>query len=156
MTMPELLRWFRFLSARLRHVRVLNGDWRRAVTSGAAKTLPVRSGHGPAGIFLDPPYGDVRCSGLYAEDSLTVAGEVREWCLEHGDDKLLRIVLAGFDEEHGVLEAAGWRAVEWFREGFLKGGMAQQSEDGHSQGKERLWFSPGCLRPEPRQRGLFA
>ena len=35
MTMPELRRWFQFLSARLRHVRILNGDWKRAVTGGA-------------------------------------------------------------------------------------------------------------------------
>jgi hypothetical protein len=42
MTMPELRRWFQFLSARLRHVRILNGDWRRAVTGGASLTLPVR------------------------------------------------------------------------------------------------------------------
>jgi hypothetical protein len=51
MTMPELLRWFRFLAARLRHVRILNGDWRRAVTGGALQTLPVRQG-GHVGVFL--------------------------------------------------------------------------------------------------------
>lgn len=150
MTMPELRRWFQFLSARLRHVRILNGDWRRAVTSGASKTLPVRMKGGAsayAGIFLDPPYGDVRCDKLYADDSLTVAAEVREWCLANGQDPKLRIVLAGFLEEHGELESQGWRAVEWYRSGFLKGGMANTSKKAGAvqQHKERLWLSPACL-----------
>ena len=155
MTMPELIRWFRFLSARLRHVRVLNGDWRRAVTTGAAHTLPVRQGDGPCGVFLDPPYGDVRAADLYAEDSLTVASDVREWCIANGDDPRFRIVLAGFDTEHADLEARGWRVVEWFKPGFLKGGMAQQNEDGHSQHRERLWLSPHCLGARQAQGSLF-
>ena len=54
-TMPELIRWFQWLSARLRHVRILNGDWARLVTNGASKTLNVRMGDGHVGIFLDPP-----------------------------------------------------------------------------------------------------
>lgn len=156
MTMPEVTRWMRFLSARLRHVRVLNGDWTRAVTSGAAEILKVRQG-GHCGIFLDPPYsGDVRCDGLYAVEGLDVATAVREWCAEHGDNPRLRIVLAGFDSEHVDLEARGWRVVEWFTAGFLKGGMAQQGENGHNQRRERLWLSPHCLRAvETGQVGLF-
>ena len=159
MTMPELRRWFQFLSARLRHVRILNGDWRRAVTSGASHTLPVRQGKGPCGIFLDPPYADTadRDETLYSEDSLTVAHDVAEWALEAGQDPLNRIVLAGFEGEHGdAFERAGWRSVEWFAAGWLKGGMAQQSEDGHQQARERLWCSPHCLGVEPpRQGDLF-
>ena len=88
----------------------------------------------------------------------TVAADVRAWCREHGNDPAYRIVLAGFDTEHAELESLGWTAVEWFRSGFLKGGMAQQSEDGHAQGRERLWLSPHCLRPSrdvPRQTSLF-
>jgi len=150
MTMPELLRWFEFLSARLRHVRILNGDWKRACTNGALKTLSVRGKkNGVAGVFLDPPYGDVRKSGLYASDDLGVAAEVQAWCREHGDDPKLRIVLAGFDSEHGSLVDAGWREVEWYRGGFLKGGMANVGGTGKSQQKrERLWMSPHCLLGE--------
>lgn len=147
MTMPELRRWLGYLSARLRHVRVLNGDWTRAVTSGALQSLPVRQG-GHAGVFLDPPYSDeMRRSGLYAQDSGDVADEVRAWCLANGDNPRYRIVLAGFAAEHGELESAGWRAVEWYRGGFLKGGMANQSAKGTGQREERLWLSPHCLRP---------
>jgi site-specific DNA-adenine methylase len=145
MTMPELRRWFRFLSARLRHVRILNGDWRRAVTSGAALTLPVRmDANGAAGIFLDPPYADAadRADGLYAHDSLSVAHDVREWCETAGKNPKMRIVLAGFEGEHDELERLGWRAVEWYRGGFLKGGMGNQA---NQQARERLWLSPACL-----------
>lgn len=153
-TMPELVRWFRHLAARLRHVRVLNGDWSRLVTTGAAWTLPVRQGKGPAGVFLDPPYADTagRASNLYASESLTVAHDVRDWCLAHGDDPKFRIVLAGFDGEHGdTLVDAGWTAHEWFTAGHLTGGMANigTSNDhaGHQQHRERLWASPHCVAP---------
>jgi hypothetical protein len=151
MTMPELRRWFQWLSARLRHVRILNGDCKRLCTSGALKMLEVRFGKGHAGIFLDPPYADTasRADNLYASDSLSVAHDVREWCLKNGDDPAYRIVLAGYDGEHGTaLTDAGWREVEWFTKGFLKGGMAQISKAGeHQQHRERLWMSPNCLDP---------
>jgi len=166
MTMPELLRWFRFLSARLRHVRIINGDWKRAITSGATKTLPVRQG-GVCGVFLDPPYStEANRSECYAHEDFNVAHAVREWCVERGDDPAYRIVLAGYDVEHTYLESRGWRSVEWFRSGFLKGGMGNTSKDKavstHQQHRERLWLSPHCLltaseKPpeEARQTSLF-
>jgi hypothetical protein len=166
MTMPELRRWMHFLSARLRHVRILNGDWARCSTNGVCVNLSVRKGLGPAGVFLDPPYSTdaERCGDLYAHEDLDIANKVREWCQERGADPRYRIVLAGYDGEHNALEEHGWTVVEWFRAGHLKGGMANtrgrvEGEDGdlHQQGKERLWLSPHCLREEarPRQVGLF-
>ena len=166
MTMPELRRWMHFLSARLRHVRILNGDWARCATNGVCITLPVRQGHGPAGVFLDPPYSTdaERCGDLYAHEDLDIANQVREWCQERGADPRYRIVLAGYDGEHNALEEHGWTAQEWFRAGHLKGGMANtkgrtEGEDGdlHQQQRERLWLSPHCLRrvEQPRQVGLF-
>ena len=148
-TMPELTRWFQYLSARLRHVRIVNGDWRRVVTSGALFTLQARQEKGVCGVFLDPPYASAtgRAMGLYTEDNGTVADDVRQWCVDNGDNPKLRIVLSGFDSEHPELEVRGWRVVEWFKSGWLKGGMAQQSANGHSQGRERLWLSPHCRAP---------
>jgi hypothetical protein len=147
--MPELRRWFAYLAARLRHVRIVNGDWRRVCTTGAMFTLPVRQGKGVCGVFLDPPYmaETGRAMGLYASESGDVAHAVQAWCVANGADPKLRIALAGYDTEHAALEAHGWRAVEWFSEGWLKGGMANQSADGHQQGRERLWLSPHCLMP---------
>lgn len=48
---PEPDRVLSLLSDRLRRVRILCGDWRRAVT-------PVRIGVGLTGILLDPPYDE--------------------------------------------------------------------------------------------------
>ncbi|MBA2741477.1 MAG: DNA adenine methylase [Actinobacteria bacterium] len=148
MTMPELTRWMRFLSARLRHVRILNGDWKRAVTNGATKSLRVRMG-GAVGIFVDPPYSaEAERAALYAEEDFAVAHAVREWAIVRGADKDTRIVLAGFDGEHNELEAIGWRSVEWYRAGFLRGGMSNASKTGEGQQhRERLWLSPHCLVP---------
>jgi len=141
-TMPKLRAWFALLSARLRHVRVLNGDWSRLCTVGASHTLSVRQG-GHAGLFLDPPYaGDVRANGLYAHDHASIAADVCAWALRAGEDPHNRIIVAGYDTEHTALEAAGWSVHEWFAyDGFLRGGMGEQ------QARERLWASPHCLPP---------
>jgi hypothetical protein len=167
LTMPELRRWFAWLSARLRHVRIVNGDWRRVCTSGVLKTLSVRDTGGVVGVFLDPPYTSTeRDPGLYRHESQPgdeLAAVVRDWCLESGDDPQYRIVLAGFaGEGHEELEAHGWRVVEWFTHGHLTGGMGNtNSTNGgaHQQHRERLWLSPHTLRPEAtaaRQGELFA
>ena len=145
LVMPEVVRWFRYLCARLRHVRILSGDWSRLCTNGAMKTLSVRQG-GICGVFLDPPYDQSeRWHNLYAEDSLGLSDEVREWCLRNGDDPKLRIVLAGFDTEHTELEKAGWTVHEWYKDGYLTGGMGNISR-GSQMHRDRLWASPGCLR----------
>ena len=140
-TMPKLRAWFGLLSARLRHVRVLNGDWTRLCTTGAMHTLTVRMG-GHVGVFLDPPYsGDVRAGSLYAKDNHTIAADVLAWALEAGKNPKNRIVLAGFDTEHTDLEKTGWTVHEWFADGYLSGGMGDQ------QHRERLWSSPHCCMP---------
>ena len=150
-TMPELVNWFGWLSARLRHVRILNGDWRRALTGGASKTITVRMGDGKCGVFLDPPYATSagRSEGLYAMEDMEIAHVVADWALEHGGDPDYRIVFAGFDGEHGTRFAdAGWSEVEWFAGGFLSGGMGNTGKAGgqqQQQARERLWLSPHCL-----------
>jgi len=153
-TMPELVRWFQWLSARLRHVRILNGSWDRLVTTGASHTLAVRmDDNAHAGIFLDPPYAnEVRAGGLYmaGADDGDVAAECRKWCIEAGKNPKNRIVLAGFDTEHTELEAHGWTVHEWFAKGYLSGGMAQVAADrSHQQHRERLWASPACISQVP-------
>ena len=86
-------------------------------------------------------------SGASPDDG-SVAAAVRAWCIEHGRDKDLRIVLAGYDSEHGELAAAGWTEHEWFTDGYLTGGMSNTAGSGkHQQARERLWASPGCLSP---------
>lgn len=161
--MPELIRWFQWLSARLRHVRILNGDWSRLVTDGASKTMQVRMGDAHVGVFLDPPYADTadRMKGLYSIDSFDVAHDVKAWCAENGDDPDRRIVLAGYDREHNnELADLGWTEHEWYTAGFLQGGYANGTEVGTQQHRERLWASPHCLNPAEQpahtQGDLFA
>lgn len=142
-----LIDWFWRLRDRLRAVRVCCGDWRRVVGSDSVTTRL-----GTTGVFLDPPYayvgegGRVRSEGLYAEDSGTVAADVRAWCLGRGGDPRMRIVLAGYEGEgHEALEAAGWRVEKWETAGGY--GNRTGTGSGKAQGRrERLWSSPHCER----------
>jgi hypothetical protein len=151
--MPEVRRWLDFLSARLRHVRIVNGDYTRVLTSGVLFTLRVRRDDGVAGVFIDPPYSAAarRSPDLYRHDDLNVAIVARDWAIANGDDRRLRIVFAGFADEHAdAFAAAGWRCVAWYRDGYLRGGLAQRGETGTRQHEERLWLSPFCLGADVR------
>ncbi len=134
-----LLDWFGRLRDRLRNVRVCCGDWSRVCFSESVTTSL-----GVTGVFLDPPYSAQagRAKKLYASESLTVAHQVRDWCLERGADPLMRICLAGYaGEGHESLESAGWSVVAW----ESQGGYGNRSARGKAnRKKERLWFSPHC------------
>ena len=99
---------FREISARLRNVRVACGDFERVL--GHSSTTR----HGVTGVFLDPPY-DAGNHDPYAVDTNGVARRAAEWCLKNGEDEKLRIVLAGYDQEHDHLglDLFGWRKVPW-------------------------------------------
>jgi len=142
-TMPRLRWWMRLLSARLRHVRICNGDWSRVCTNGVLHTLSVRSS-GFCGVFLDPPYDNAeRAKGLYSADDGSVASACRKWAIEAGKDPRNRIVLSGYDAEHRELLEHGWREYEWYkRDGLLTGGFNKAFG-----ARERLWASPYCLQP---------
>jgi hypothetical protein len=138
----ELGTWFVALADRLRHVRVCCGDWSRVC--GPTPTVK----HGVTGLLLDPPYGTAanRDADVYATDSLTVADDVRQWALAHGDDPRLRIALCGYDGEHAMPH--DWTRVGW----KAQGGYGSQ-DDGRGRAnaqRETVWFSPHCLRA-----GLF-
>lgn len=138
--------WFASLADRLRHVRVACGDWTR-VTGPAVR----EAGGGITGVFFDPPYSSGEHSIDYAEGQSDVAADVTNWCEENGQDKSLRIVLAGYDGEHNTLEQQGWRAVAW----KARGGYGSQG-DGRGRensSRERLWLSPHCMGVAP---DLFA
>lgn len=127
--------WFEELSCRLFRVKVVCGDCTR-VLGGSW-----RSASGPCGVFLDPPYAAPdRDRDVYAEDSLTVAGDVRAWALKHGALRDHRICLAGYDE-HSELADRGWRPVMW----TAQGGYGNQRSSNKNRFREVLWFSPHCL-----------
>jgi DNA adenine methylase len=133
------------LSSRLHSVRVCCGEWDRVL--GPSVTFR----HGTTAVFLDPPYGDEeRAGGLYTNDDLQVSAAVRAWAIANGDNPELRICLAGYEGEHAM--PAAWECVPW----KTKGGYGSQRQDGENENphRERLWFSPHCLRVE-RHRTLF-
>jgi hypothetical protein len=138
--------WFNALAERLRRVRILSGDWSRAVT----ESLTVR--HGTTGVFLDPPYGDeIKQTRVYTTDSGTVSDDVRDWCLGNGNDRRLRIALCGYEGEgHDILLNHGWTVHAWRTAGGYGGGRGGQGDE--NRHRERIYLSPGCVAAD---NGLF-
>jgi len=138
----KVLAWLTDLSKRLRMVRVCSGDWSRVV-----KNTPT-VGRGLMAVFLDPPYADTakRTKDLYSCDSLTVAHDVREWAIAHGDDERLRIALSGYEGEHKMPKR--WTCFEWKAQG---GYAAPGTAASENRKRERIWFSPHCLRVKTRK-----
>lgn len=144
-----LYAYFDALAARLRRVRVCCGDWTRVL--GPSVTVK----HGVCGIFLDPPYdmrvvsgdssgrdGAAPSDGLYSTHSNDVSKEVRQWALENGNNPLLKIALCGYEGEHDM--PTEWECVPWKAHG---GYGSQRGDRGYENAaRERIWFSPSCLR----------
>jgi len=124
--------WFSALSQRLASVRVASGDWSRVCGPSVTST------HGLTGVLLDPPYGDFE--GLYRK-GLSVAQDVARWARENGNNPLLRVALCGYEGEHEMPES--WECVAW----NAGQGFGAQAEERTENGKrERVWFSPYCLK----------
>jgi len=145
LSMPgeAILDWMLALQDRLRRVRVCCGDWTRVLGRSATECIGVTA------VFLDPPYGTDadRDASIYAHDSLTVSAEVREWALANGDNPMLRIALCGYEGEHAMPDS--WECVAW----KANGGYAASAGNNENSKRERIWFSPHCLKP---QASLFA
>jgi hypothetical protein len=122
------------LARRLRRVRVCCGDWSRLTTPAVCT--------GVTAILLDPPYFDGLSTGLYAHSDANVSARVRAWAIENGENPDYRICLCGYEGEHPMPPT--WEKVAW----KASGGYGCQRKDGSNQNqeKERLWFSPGCLK----------
>jgi site-specific DNA-adenine methylase len=128
----SLREYIQALSARLRQVRVLCGDWKRCVKPSEMKVS------GSVGVFLDPPYAGNRQKELYYhDDPMTEA--VTKFCQEWGD--MVRIVLAGYDDEYDL---PGWHSEGWTgRRAFSSSKETANHDNRH---RERLWVSPACPR----------
>ena len=139
--MGDLREYFDLLASRLCRVRVCCGDWSRVC--GPTPTVK----QGLTGVLLDPPYADEadRKSDLYAVDSLTVAHAVREWAIEQGNDPRMRIALCGYEGEHEMPK--DWECVHWkARGGYGSQGDGESTNGRDNAKKERIWFSPHCLK----------
>ena len=130
--------YFSALAERLRRVRVCCGDWARVC--GPSPTFK----HGLTGVFLDPPYtADAgRNADLYATDDLSIGHEVCAWAVASGENPLLRIAVCGYEGEYvfpGDWECVAWKAA---------GGYGSRADGAGRDNclRERIWFSPHCLR----------
>lgn len=142
-----ILAWMQALSERLRRVRVCCGDWTRVCGGKSGNALKqFFVGGNRCAVFLDPPYSTEanRDEGLYAHDDLQVAHAVRDWCIEHGNDRRLKICLAGYEGEHDM---PGWNCVKG-KAGSGHGYGALSKEVYANKDRERLWFSPHCCKRE--------
>ncbi len=134
--------WMFALQDRLRRVRITCGDWSRVLGRSVTECI------GVTGIVLDPPYGDVgRDPSIYTHDDLGVADEVRAWAMENGDNPMLRIALCGYEGEHDMPDT--WECVAW----KATGGYASAAGNHENAHRERIWFSPHCLRPQGKLFG---
>jgi hypothetical protein len=139
-----LLEYMSALSTRLRRVRVACGDWSRV--TGPSVTFK----HGTTGVFLDPPYSLDERASVYSNES-DCATAVREWAIENGSNKLMRIALCGYEGEHAMPD--DWECVAWKAPG---GYGSQGNERGRDNcERERIWFSPACLKPNRNQLAMF-
>ena len=128
------------LAERLHGVRVACGDWTRVLGDS------VTHKHGVTAVLLDPPYDDGEME--YSAGGAGIASAVRDWALANGGNRKLRIALCGYEGDHPMPDS--WECVAW----KARGGYGSQGAGaGRDNAKrERIWFSPACLRP---QRSLF-
>lgn len=135
-----VLDWFKKLQERTRRVRVCCGDWKKIITPSISFNNKGLGHKDITGVFLDPPYQLKGRDKVYKEDS-DIFSEVCRWAVSNGDNPRLRIVLCGYEGDHGI--PSTWQTYAW----ETNGGMANLGE---SRGKdnaklERIWFSPSCL-----------
>lgn len=123
--------YFLALSDRLRHVRVMCGDWKRVLKPSV---VGVRGQS--TGIFLDPPY--LRCRDVYAHHDKGVAEEAYEWAVQHGWDINLSIAYCCYAGDFPC--PSGWTCYEWQSNGYGKNTA------------EHIFFSPYC-RPAKGRAG---
>jgi hypothetical protein len=80
---------------------------------------------------------------IYAEESLSVGHDVADWAFKNGDNPKLRIALCGYEGEYAVPQ--GWSVHCWSTSGGHAKASSKAMENRH---KERIWFSPHCLKTE--------
>jgi DNA adenine methylase len=126
------------LSNRLARVRITCGDWKRVTTKA------VTSRFGLTSIFLDPPYTKRLTNGsvVYGKDGTGLEGEVWEYALQTGDDPSYKIAVCGYEGEYDFPDT--WEVLEWKAAGGYS--SLGDGEGKELATKERIWFSPHCLK----------
>lgn len=128
----NLFAYFYQLSARLRDVRIVCGDWERVLSPR------ITTAFGTCGVFLDPPYPGTH-TAFYEHGGTDAWHAAQAWAIEHGDDPAFRIALCGMDDQ---TMPDTWMPYRWKR----AGGYGSQGDGAgrENAGREMIWFSPGC------------
>jgi DNA adenine methylase len=134
-TGASLRSYMRDLSTRFRRARLLCGDWSRAVSPA------VTTGHGTTGVLLDPPYGQGNMEYAGGGNRGTIAADVHEWAVANGENPELRIAMCGYAGAFDMPDS--WECFEWKQ----RKGYAATDEAVANCSRERVWFSPACLKP---------
>lgn len=148
------------VAERVSAVRAVCGDWRRPLgrtTIGACR----RRAEGGAfdvrttAIYLDPPYGDGTGYAV-GENVGSTACEVWAWAIDAAYRwPELRIAVSGYDD--GRTAPEGWETFDWDANSRQRGAGYGNHSDGQGREnarRERVWFSPGCIKPAAAQMGL--
>lgn len=131
---------FQTFSKRLRPVTVYCGEWQRTITNASLKMAAT-----PTAVFLDPPYQpDGVDTSIYERFSDTIFYEVKDWCVDNGEDPDLRIALCGYE---GNKMPPDWYEYEWSTDGGL-GKINVEGRGMENRSRERIWFSPHCIDPD--------
>lgn len=105
--------------------------------------------HGLTAVFLDPPYSEEERKSVYSTETPGVAKDVLAWCIENGDNPLLRIAYCSYGECEAL---PGWERVRWHAVG---GYGSQGNGRGRTNAKrECIDFSPACI--DTSKQGLFS
>lgn len=138
----KVYQWMQELALHFRYAHLLCTDWVKTV-----KPSIISNASAPVGIVLDPPYsGNLRDPELYVVESLDVSANVRAWCIENGNNPKLRIALCGYEGEHEM--PPDWEVLEWkATNGYSALNKDRNARSRHNPHRERVWFSPHCLRP---------
>ncbi len=124
------------LSWRLRYVRVLSGDWSRAVSDGVVRSRSFAT----TAVFLDPPY-DEGDRDIYATERPGVADEAADWAIDAGCSSGLRIAFCCYA---GTTVWQRFAQASWTEYRWRSRGNRGKANSANAR-RETVWFSPGCL-----------
>jgi DNA adenine methylase len=133
----HLIAYMTKLAHRLRYVRVACGDWTRVLTPSITDRF------GMTAVFLDPPYGEGKVDYAAGGNRTDIADAVREWAIEHAENRNLRIALCGYDGQHDM--PPDWQCIEWKAAGGYSSTAANDTQGKANRHRERIWFSPHCV-----------
>lgn len=138
--------YLRQLCDRLRNVRVCCGDWSRVLTPSVTFRL------GMTGILLDPPYGEGEVDYAAGGNRTDITAQVRDWAIANAGNPELRIALCGYEGQYDM--PGDWEVLEWKAAGGYASTAAQETQGKLNRHRERVWFSPNCLKPNESLFGM--